>query len=78
MHGIILHKAEKRNHKAEALERAKQDRHEPARSRLIKKSPESAGHLGLSKKGVYRHNPESGFNELVHKRTGKFTGKSPY
>ena len=35
-------------------------------------------YLGFSKRGFYRHNPQTGFNELVSKRTGEFTGKSPY
>ncbi len=50
----------------------KREAHEPARKRL-----ESKGHtgLGISESGLYKHNPKTGFNEGVHKRTGKFTGK---
>jgi hypothetical protein len=48
------------------------------REKLYKKDPKSKGALGVTDKGVYRHNPKTGFNELVHKSTGAFRGKSPY
>jgi hypothetical protein len=33
--------------------------------------------LGFTKKGIYMHNPGSGFNELINKN-GDFTNESPY
>jgi hypothetical protein len=49
-----------------------------AKRELERKFPDLEGKLGITKKGVYRHNPKTGFNELVNKKTGKFTGRSPY
>ena len=48
------------------------------REDLEERYPDLKGKLGLSKKGVYAHNPKSGFNELISPKTGKFTGRSPY
>lgn len=49
-----------------------------ARKDLEKRFPDLEGKLGISKKGVYTHNPATGFNELISFKTAKFTGKSPY
>jgi hypothetical protein len=54
------------------------EKHEPSRERLFKKRPELRDKVGITEKGLYRHNPETGFNELISKRTGEFTGKSPF
>ena len=56
----------------------KNEKYIKARENLIKKDKSAEGHLGISDKGVYRHNPKTGFNERVNHRTGKFTGKGAY
>lgn len=42
------------------------------------KHPELEGKIGMTKKGLYRHNPKTGFNEIITPILGKFTGRSPY
>lgn len=49
-----------------------------SRENMEKRFPDLKGKFGITKKGIYRHNPASGFNELVDFETGKFTGRSPY
>lgn len=51
---------------------------EIARASLETRKPELVGHVGISYKCLYRHNPVSGYNESIDKDTGQFTGKSPY
>lgn len=46
--------------------------------RLEEKYPELKGKIGMTKKGLYRHNPATGFNEIISPGVGKFTGRSPY
>lgn len=48
------------------------------RRELERQFPHLYGKFGITKKGIYRHNPKTGFNELVDPDTGKFTGRSPY
>ena len=74
-----MHKIKKALHKEIGKNKDSHlSKYEPARERLIRKNPDLKGHLGISKKGVYMHNKETGFNERVHHRTGKFTGKGAY
>lgn len=68
------------NAKSDALNKKKRESLEPSRKRLEEKFPHLKGHVGIEAKGLYRHNPKTGFSELIHKRTGEFRkgNKSPY
>jgi hypothetical protein len=47
------------------------------RTILHEKKPHLMHHIGFTLKGLYMHNPLTGFNELIDS-DGKFTGQSPY
>lgn len=66
----LIEELERRD--AEAMKRL-----EPIRAALVERYPGLQGKLGITWRGVYRHNPDTGFNELVDKE-GECTGESPY
>ena len=53
-------------------------KHEHQLKELIRKDTSLVGSVGMTLKGLYRHNPDTGFNERRHARTGAFLNKSPY
>jgi len=53
-------------------------RYKTARDFLEDNHPHLKGRVGISKKGLYIHNKETGFNELIEPETGEFIGRSPY
>lgn len=53
-------------------------KHEHQLKELIRRKPELSDGVGMTLKGLYRHNPDTGFNERIHATTGAFIGHSPY